>query len=187
MSHIAKTFGSTSIRHRPDTFVSDRCLIDVDPSVFVVWDAAYIFCTIDSTIDSCYTRLYTRLYTHTAICIHYHISWYPPSAEVKRGSEFELTVVHYNAAIMSAIYHQPHDCLLNRLFKAQIKKNIKAPRYWPLGGEFTGHRTKGQQRGKCLHLVTSSCVAWAPVAMALVVLDKRVLALPIIENAIKRK
>ena len=28
--------------------------------------------------------------------------------------------------------HQPHDCILNRLFKAQNKENIKAPRYWPL-------------------------------------------------------
>ena len=36
--------------------------------------------------------------------------------------------------------HQPHDCLLNRLFKAQIKENTKAPRHWPLCGEFTGDR-----------------------------------------------
>ena len=36
--------------------------------------------------------------------------------------------------------HQPHDCLLNCLFKAQIKENIKAPRGWPLCGEFTGDR-----------------------------------------------
>ena len=27
---------------------------------------------------------------------------------------------------------QPHDCLLKRLYKAQIKGNIKAPRHWPL-------------------------------------------------------
>ena len=44
--------------------------------------------------------------------------------------------------------HQPHDYLLNRLFKAQFKENIKAPRHWPLWGEFTGDRwiplTKGQ-------------------------------------------
>ena len=33
--------------------------------------------------------------------------------------------------------HQPHDCLLNRLFKAQIKENIQAPRYGLLWGEFT--------------------------------------------------
>ena len=34
--------------------------------------------------------------------------------------------------------HQPHHCLLNRLFKVQIKESIKAPRHWPLWGEFTG-------------------------------------------------
>ena len=34
--------------------------------------------------------------------------------------------------------HQPHDCLLNRLFEAQFKENTKAPRHWPLRGEFTG-------------------------------------------------
>ena len=33
---------------------------------------------------------------------------------------------------------QPHDCLLIRLLTAQIKVNIKAPRHWPLWGEFTG-------------------------------------------------
>ena len=27
--------------------------------------------------------------------------------------------------------HQPPDCLLNRLFKVQIKENIKATRHWP--------------------------------------------------------
>ena len=48
--------------------------------------------------------------------------------------------------------HQPRDCLFNRLFKAQIKENIKAPRHWPSWGEFTGDRwiprTKGQYHGK---------------------------------------
>ena len=44
--------------------------------------------------------------------------------------------------------HQPHDCLLNRLIKAQIKEDIQAPPYWPLWGKFMGDwwnpRTKGQ-------------------------------------------
>ena len=39
--------------------------------------------------------------------------------------------------------HQPHDCF----FKVQIKENIKAPRHWPMWGEFTGDQwipcTKG--------------------------------------------
>ena len=57
--------------------------------------------------------------------------------------------------------------------RAQIKVNIKAPRHWPLCGEFTGDRwiprINGQQRGKCFHFMTSSwcerenmhgCVTW---------------------------
>ena len=48
---------------------------------------------------------------------------------------------HYDDVIMSAIAsHQPHDCLPNRLFKAQIKENIKAPRHRPLCGEFIADR-----------------------------------------------
>ena len=48
----------------------------------------------------------------------------------------------------SVLNHQPHDCLFNCLFREQIKENIKAPRHWPLCGEFTGDRwiprTNGQ-------------------------------------------
>ena len=36
--------------------------------------------------------------------------------------------------------HQPHDCLPNRSSKVQIEENIKAPRHWPLWGEFTGNQ-----------------------------------------------
>ena len=56
---------------------------------------------------------------------------------------------------------QPYDCFLNRLFRRRSNKNIKAPRHWPLCREFTGDRwiprTNGQERGKCFHLMTSSC------------------------------
>ena len=59
--------------------------------------------------------------------------------------------------------HQPHHCLLNRLFRRRSKKNIKAPRHWPFRGEFTNDRwipsTKDQWRGKCFHLITSSCLS----------------------------
>ena len=39
--------------------------------------------------------------------------------------------------------HNDHDGALNQLFtqpfiQTQIKENIKAPRHWPLCGEFTG-------------------------------------------------
>ena len=56
--------------------------------------------------------------------------------------------------------HQPHDCLLNRLFRRRSKKTSKLRVTGPLCGEFTGDRwiprTKGQQCGKCFHLMTSS-------------------------------
>ena len=34
----AKTLGSKSIRYRPNTFVSHRYLIDIDPSFFAIWE-----------------------------------------------------------------------------------------------------------------------------------------------------
>ena len=56
----------------------------------------------------------------------------------------------------------PVSGLFTQMFNhVQIKENIKAPRHWPLCGEFTGDRwiprTEGQKRGKCFHLMTSSC------------------------------
>ena len=57
--------------------------------------------------------------------------------------------------------HQPDDCLLNRLFNAQIKENITAPRHWPLCGEFTGDRGIPRKKGPVtlhfFYLMTSPC------------------------------
>ena len=55
----------------------------------------------------------------------------------------------------------PAPRLFTQLFvQVQIKEYIKVPRHWPLCAEFTGDRwiphTKGQEHGKCFHLVTSS-------------------------------
>ena len=36
--------------------------------------------------------------------------------------------------------HRRLDCFLNRFFHVQIKENMKAPRHWPLWGEFSGYR-----------------------------------------------
>ena len=41
--------------------------------------------------------------------------------------------------------HKPHDCLLNRLFKARIKQNIKAPRHWHLCGELPAQRASNTE------------------------------------------
>ena len=47
--------------------------------------------------------------------------------------------------------------------QGQIKENIKAPCHRPFWGGFSGDRwipcTKGQQRGKCFHLMTSSWIS----------------------------
>ena len=53
--------------------------------------------------------------------------------------------------------HQPHDCLLNRLFRRRSKKTSKLR----VTGFVRGihrwiRRTNGQLRGKCFHLMTSS-------------------------------
>ena len=69
--------------------------------------------------------------------------------------------LHHSDNLMSAMASQ---ISASRFFtqpfvQAQIKNNIKAPPHWPLWGEYTGGRwnplTKGQQRRKCFHLMTS--------------------------------
>ena len=62
-------------------------------------------------------------------------------------------------------YHQPHGCLLNRLFRPRSKKTSKLR----VTGLCVGNsprpvnpRTKGQLRGKCFYLMTSS---WCTVIM----------------------
>ena len=53
-----------------------------------------------------------------------------------RGSPFTIHWRHNDHHGVSN--HQPYDGLLNRLFRRRSKENIKAPRHWPLCGEFTG-------------------------------------------------
>ena len=60
----------------------------------------------------------------------------------------------------------PHKTYLNFWLKSEIRlksetaPHPRAPRHWPLCGEFPGDRwiprTNGQLRGKCFHLMTSS-------------------------------
>ena len=70
---------------------------------------------------------------------------------------------HYSDDIMGAMASQITSLTIvySTFILAQIKENIKAPRHWPLCGEFTRDRwilrTNGQQPGKYLFLMTSSC------------------------------
>ena len=58
--------------------------------------------------------------------------------------------------------HQPRDCLFNHSFRRRSKKTSKLHVTGLCVGEFTGERwiplTKGQLRGKCFHLMTSSWI-----------------------------
>ena len=60
---------------------------------------------------------------------------------------------HYHDVIMSTMASESP---ASRLFTEPF-----TPRHWPVFGEFTGDRrfyhTKGEWRGKCFHLMTSSC------------------------------
>ena len=77
-----------------------------------------------------------------------------------------LTMVilyHYNDVIVGTVASQITSLTVvySTVIQTQIKEDIKAPRHWPLWGEFTGDRwiprTNGQYRGKCFQLMTSSC------------------------------
>ena len=71
--------------------------------------------------------------------------------------------LHYGDVIMGAIASQITSLTIvySTVYSDAVKENIKALRHWPLCGKFTGDRwiprTNGQLRGKCFHLMTSSC------------------------------
>ena len=52
-TQIANTLGSTLIRHRSDTEVSDRCLIDVDPRVLAIWVARQCVVWFTELLQNC--------------------------------------------------------------------------------------------------------------------------------------
>ena len=55
--------------------------------------------------------------------------------------------------------NKPHDCLLNRLFRRRSKKTSKL-RVTGFVRDRWIPRTNGQLRGKCFHLLTSSCQSY---------------------------
>ena len=78
-----------------------------------------------------------------------------------------LIAIHYNDVKMSAMASQITSLTVvyaTVYSRRRSKKDITAPRHWPLCREFTSNRwnprTKGQWRGKCFHLMTSSWYWW---------------------------
>ena len=55
-SQIPQNLGLTSIRHRSDTFVSDRCLIDVYPTAVAVLDVGTVSCGAGYQREQCGTQ-----------------------------------------------------------------------------------------------------------------------------------
>ena len=117
----------------------------------------------------------------------YHHCTQHNSSKVKFRTDIELTMTnlwlsyvvtfvsswekrtqdHYNDVIMGAIASQITSLTIvySIVIPTQINENIKAPRHWPLCGEFTGDRwiprTNGRLRGKWFHLMTSSYIGLA--------------------------
>ena len=70
---------------------------------------------------------------------------------------------HYNDVIMGVIASQITSLTIvySTVYSDADQRKHKAPRHWPLCGEFTGDRPNSQLCGKCFHLMTSSwiCIA----------------------------
>ena len=87
------------------------------------------------------------------ICYHSHDGEIDPFVDVIELFQENLINVlatYYNDVIMGAIASQITSLMIvySTVFSDADKKNIKAPRHWPLCGEFTGDRwiprTNGQ-------------------------------------------
>ena len=73
---------------------------------------------------------------------------YIPASYINHHGDVIMVQWRLKSSSTSRLFTQP-------FIQAQIKGNMKAPRHWPLYGEFTGDqwipRTKYQLRGKCIH------------------------------------
>ena len=115
-----------------------------------------------SIIFSFFTKYHYTPIIHWRCLDYFCFDWHNPSCTTKC---WEITLPHYSLlwrhnGCDSVSNHQPHDCLLDRLFRHRPKKTSKLRVTGFLCKEFTGDRwiprTNGQLRGKCFHLMTSS-------------------------------
>ena len=93
-----------------------------------------------------------KLYCISALSFYFIFRWYL-NFEKSGQNQWDVRIpLHWRHNDQDGVSnHQPHGCLLNRLFRRRSKKTSKL--------RVTGliPRTKGQLRGKCFHLMTSSC------------------------------
>ena len=73
---------------------------------------------------------YSGTHTHTYVYIYIYNSITDIIVSHTLTSDCNVRYVIFQQNLFSN--HQSCDCLLNRLFKARIKENIKAPCHWPL-------------------------------------------------------
>ena len=125
-------------------------------------------------INAICTEKYFALFIHSHIYIYnIYICVCVCVCVSKEGVCYKITFTHFIISCWKIIVitvtsrwarlglKSPASRLFTQSFiQTQIKEYIKAPRHWPLCGEFTGDRwiarTNGQLRGKCFHLMTSS-------------------------------
>ena len=81
--------------------------------------------------------------------------------------DLDYDLIHYNDVIMSAMSSQITSLTIVYTTVYPEQRKHQNSYHWPLCVEFTGDLwnpcTKGQSRGKCFHLMTSSCfsVTWS--------------------------
>ena len=103
-----------------------------------------------------------------SICIVYLLLCCVENKEILNPESCGIILINfcfprYSDVIMSTMASQITSLTIVYLtvYSGGDQRNIKAPRHWPLRGEFTGDRwiprTNGQLRGKCFHLTTLSC------------------------------
>ena len=129
----------------------------------------------NSQISQLFTHLIVFFVINQGSIASSYISSLPvplPSLAVRSTGATDCTTTgtihsnHYFDVIISAMVSQIFSLMIvcSIVHSGTDQRNIKAPRHWPLCGEFivTGDRwiprTNDQQRGKCFYLMTSSCV-----------------------------
>ena len=117
---------------------------------------AYIFTAYNSYLNKC-TKIYIL---GIAKRTTFHIRMLEPPHNTTNMYLYALHWRHNDHTSVSN--HQPHDCLLNRLFRRRSKKTSKLRVTGLCVGNSPGPVNsphKAQLRGKCFHLMTSSWIA----------------------------
>ena len=123
-AQITKTLGSTSIRHRSDTFSSDRCLVNVDPRVFIYGHLMPRISLIFADRQAAFFTSFSWLF-FIEPTLHYPFLPYTSRLpDVKPGAFFfifsfdafifQLLIVIIRSLCILILYDILHSCILSR-------------------------------------------------------------------------